>query len=270
MPDDQDIIGLDLDELGLAEDAFFASKLGPTFRFEPPTLDEVPLQIARRAWQNRTRAEYVGVMTMRKLHGLLVDVNAPLDVQQLALKAMLDEQRHTLVCAQAARALGAEGPVAFDLTELQQARDERPLVQQLWDMLVCILCIGETVALELITATLEDIPASPHRDLLRSVAGDEVLHARLGPALCTAAFQRDLAWLPRPPADWLHTLVDNYIAWMRKRDVVEPEERDAFHDTAHATQLRAVGICAPDAMLAAYERGLADKVPPALSFLEPR
>src|SRR5262245_61067206 len=66
------------------------------------------LVTARKAWEERARAEYIGVMVVRHFHGLLVDANAPMDIQELAITMMLHEQRHTALCVGAARALGSD------------------------------------------------------------------------------------------------------------------------------------------------------------------
>ena len=45
--------------------------------FVVPEVRSDVLAIARRGWEDRAAAEYVGVMIVRRFHGLLVDLNAP-------------------------------------------------------------------------------------------------------------------------------------------------------------------------------------------------
>src|SRR4051812_16961546 len=74
---------------------------------------------ARIGWEERTRTEYTGMLVMRQFHSLLVEANAPLDWQELALTLVLHEQRHARYCSAAAAALGSDGLLTFDAEELK-------------------------------------------------------------------------------------------------------------------------------------------------------
>jgi hypothetical protein len=198
------------------------------------------LALARRAWEDRARNEYVGVMVMRRLHGLLVDLNAPMDLQELALEMTLQEQRHTRLCVAAAASLGSSAEIGFDLAELQQARTTEPLPLQLVGMAIGTLALGEAVALRLIVHAIKAVPSSGYRDLLRQIARDEVLHASLGPALIREL--RDAAWFPWPGEKPAGEMLERQLQALRARDVVEPDEAAAFEDPASAAALMAVGI----------------------------
>ena len=117
--------------------------------------------IACRGWQDRTRSEYVGVMVVRRFHGLLVDLNAPLDLQEVALAMLLQEQQHAGFCMAAVEALGAPRELSFDLAELQQARSGRPLETELLELVCGTFTVGEVVAMGLLSATLKALQEMP-------------------------------------------------------------------------------------------------------------
>lgn len=259
------VITLDFDRSPLAERGFFAGKLVPPPAFDVPTVRPAALELARRAWLERARSEYVGVMIARKLWGLSVDVNAPRDVQELALRMVLDEQRHLSLCIAAAEALGASPAVAFELTDLQQPRSDAPLGQQLIEMLAGTYAVGEAVALSLVTHAVKALPASGFRDVLRAIAADEVLHGRIGQALL-AVVRAGVPWLSWPGDAAVEGIARRWRDAMRGRDVVEADEVAAFADPASAAQLQALGIPEPRAFRAAYH-GALDALPAAFSEL---
>ncbi len=246
---------LDFDRSPLADDGFFGGKLARPPAFDPPLLDPAVRALAQRAWLERARSEYVGVMIARRLWGLCVDVNAPRDVQELALRMVLDEQRHLSLCVAAAEALGAEPAVAFDLADLQQPRSDAPVGDQLVEMLAGTYAVGEAVALALVAHAVKALPGSGFRDVLRSIAADEVLHGRIGAALL-GVVRGGAGWLRWPGDAAVGAIAGRWRAAMRGRDVVEPDEVAAFADPTAAAQLRAVGVSDPVAFRAAYHRAL--------------
>jgi hypothetical protein len=255
--------GLDLvfDDSPLVDDPVFARH-----RVRPPVLEVPPLSetvrlMARRNWEDRTRAEYIGVMVARRFHGLLVDLNAPNDVQELALAILLHEQRHVTLCLGAARALGSPGEIAFELAELQQPRSADGPAADALEMVAATFALGEVTALGLIRSALRDVPRSGFREILAAIARDEVLHARIGPALLAAARRGETsAWLPWPGDVAVRALVARHRAALARRAVVEPEDALAARDSAVAAELASVGISAGEAFRAAYHRALTHDV----------
>ena len=77
---------------------------GTDYPEESPT----PAGKGTRCREDRTRSEYIGVMIVHHFHGLLMDVNAPMDLQEIALTMVKQEQEHAALCMTAARALGSE------------------------------------------------------------------------------------------------------------------------------------------------------------------
>ena len=235
-----------------------------------PTLEVSGLRsdvraLACRAWEDRTRSEYVGVMIVRRFHGLLADVNAPMDLQEMALAMQLQEQQHANLCMAAARALGSDGSVAFEVSELQQARGGGELAEQMLEMIVGTYVVGERVALALLEHAVKSLPQSGFRDILKHILRDEVLHGRFGPVLLRH-IREGVApkWLPYPGDEWLIAFLESHMARMEERDVVEPDEAALFADDEAAAQLRALGIPNSDDFKEVYLRSLREDVPRAL------
>lgn len=254
-----DDTGLDLcfDDSPLVMDTVMARhRVAPPELVVPP-LPPVAAEIARRTWEDRTRAEYIGVMVARRFHGLLVDLNAPNDVQELAVAILMHEQRHVSLCLAAARALGSEGELAFELSELQQPRSAAGPAADAFEMAAATFALGEVTALGLVRSAIRAVPESGFREILRRIARDEVLHARIGPALLRAcrAGQAD-AWLPWPGDAEVRSLVAAHRTALATRAVVEPEDAAAAREPEIADALARVAIPAGDAFKAAYLRAL--------------
>lgn len=259
---DDALVALAFDVSPLAELPLVRRVLGEPPALRVPELDPAVRAIARRGWEDRARGEYQGVFTVRRLHGLLVDLNAPLDLQELALVMMVQEQRHARFCVAAARALGSDGELAFPLLHLQQPRTAAPLATQLVDTIVRTYAIGEIVAYALARHTVAVLPPSPFRDLHRAITRDEVLHARIGAPLIPLL--RSAAWLDWPGDDHVRAVAASARAEMAARDVIELDEAALFDDPAARGALLALGIPPSDGFRAAYDRALAVDVPRAL------
>ncbi len=255
---------LELDRSSLALDPFLSRHLIALPALPPIVLPAAAQPIARRAWEERARSEYVGVMVVRRLHGLLVDLNAPLDLQELALQMLLQEQQHAGLCMAAARSLGSDGALTFSLLELQRPRTADDVGEQLVEMVVSAYCVGEVVALALITHSIEVLPPSPYRDLLRHIARDEVLHGRLGEPLLRLLRRPESArWIDPPTDARIRALADEAVATMRARDVVEADEAALFAagDPALVTALLSVGVPPSAAFRECYFAALDADVP---------
>lgn len=237
----------------------------PSVPVVPDGLRDDVRAMALRGWEDRARSEYVGVMVVRHFHGLLVDLNAPMDLQELALVMMQHEQRHTAACIAAVRALGGSGEVVFDVDELQLRRSRAPLDQQLLEMVVGTYAVGEVTALGLLRHAIRALPPSDFRAILQGIARDEGLHAGIGPAMLTEL--RAAAWFRWPGDEAVRAMARTWIDAMRARDVIEPDEAALFDDPVAAEQLPRLGIPDSRAFLAAYHRALDRDVTRALGPL---
>jgi hypothetical protein len=212
------------------------------------------------------RAEYVGVMIMRRFHGLLVDLNAPMDLQELALAMTFQEQQHARFCGAAAGALGSDLEIAFTVEELQQARTDAPLEEQALAMILGTLLCGEGTALELLKHSIAELPKNGFSEVLRLIARDEVLHAGIGTKLFAWLRQNPTNdWLAYPGDAWVNNFVLHQRAVMAQRDVVEPDEAALFDDPQAAQQLRAVGIPDSRGFVACYRAALENTIPALIS-----
>lgn len=266
--DDHEVeqLEVELDRSSLTEHPFLARHLVEVPELPAIRLSERVQPIARRAWEERARSEYVGVMVVRRFHGLLVDVNAPMDLQELALAMLVQEQQHATLCMAAARSLGSDGVLRFDAEELRQARTDAPVDHQLLEMIVASYCVGEVVALALIQHSIEVLPPSPYRDILRRIAKDEVLHGRLGePLLALARSDEGGEWLDYPGDDAVRKIATREIEAMKIRDVVEADEAALFEDPEASRELTSVGIPPAHGFSARYFEALAEEVESTLN-----
>ena len=261
-------LGLSFDQIGVLD-------LPGVRRYTPAALDLPPcdhlepevLAVARRGWEDRLRSEYVGVMVMRKFHGLLVDLNAPMDLQEVALILTLQEQSHTRLCADIADHLGSDNHLGFELEELQQERSGEPLDEQLWSMLLGTFICGEGVAFELLKFCLKRLPKTPYTEALRAIARDEVLHATLGLKLLDKLRRHPSAWIDYPGDAWVTKRLRAQLTAMRGRDVVEHDEARFFEVPGAATELEALGIPDSRAFVRCYHEAIDDAIPSQLATL---
>ena len=262
-----ELLGLDFDQIGLLTLPGMKrfAQTEPTFK--PMDIEPDVLAIARRGWEDRLRSEYVGVMVMRRFHGLLVDLNAPMDLQELALVMTLQEQQHTRLCAAAAKQLGSPLHLGFDLEELQQARDATPIESQLWAMIVGTLICGEGVALELVKHCLSELPRTPFCEILRSIARDEVLHGSLGFKLLVHLREAPRSWLNYPGDQWVADYARQQLNMMKQRDLVEHDEAEYFAQPHHAKTLNELGLPNSSEFIESYHQAIDYTIPEKLAKL---
>jgi hypothetical protein len=236
--------------------------------FGRPALSDQGRTLAQNAWAERLRSEYIGVMVMRHFHGLCVDLNAPMDVQEAALAMTLQEQQHAALCADALTALGGEPELSFDVDELQFTRSQAPLEEQLIHMLVGTFVVGEVVALALIKHTLKVVPDSPFREVLKSIARDEVLHARIGSfTLAHIRSENTPKWMRWPGDDFVRQSVQRAQQTMAQRDVIDPTEHAAFKEEHLARELMACAVPPSQGFYAVHMEALQTDVADALAFM---
>lgn len=263
-----EIIGLQFDRSPLATQPVFRRYLVDLSDPFPPVanLEDPIVALAKRSWEDRTRAEYLGVLIVHHFHGLLVDLNAPADLQELALVMLLQEQRHAALCNHAASTLGGTGEVGFEPQELLFLRTDEPLETQVWRMILGTYCCGEVTALALIHHAIRALPPSPYRNILKRIAKDEVLHAAIGPNLLAACRStQSPSWLPYPGDITVRRIVLEQMEIMQARAVVEPDEIAAFSDPDATVKLKTLGVPDSQGFVAAYHKGIRDAIPKALA-----
>ena len=161
--------------------------------------------------------------------------------------------------------------MTFDLEELQQLRTHAPLSEQFLQMVIQNHAVGEVTALGLIRYALSDLPESGYREVLKTIAADEVLHGRIGPQLLRAVRAGQTEhWLKWPGDGVVRRLRDEYRDAMSRRDVVEPDEVQIFQEPSYAELMRAVGIPDSSGFHTAYHRALDGDVRAGFAFLARR
>jgi len=207
-------------------------------------------------------------MIVRHFHGLLVDLNSPMDLQELALAMVLQEQQHARLCMDAVKSLGGAGELTFELDQLQIQRSHAPLEIQFFQSLVGTYAIGEAVALDLLVGSLEALPESGYREILKRIAGDEVLHGRLGlQVLKQIQSGEPKPWIRWPGNDVIATMARGQMDYMKQRDLVEPEEAKAFDTPKLATELQCLGIPDSRRFRQIYDDSLHKTLPVAFAKL---
>lgn len=264
---DQDIL-LEMDTSPLWINPLVQRSLGlPTFDFASQSLEGMDprvIEAAQLSWEERCRSEYLGVLIFRHLHDLLIDLNAPLDIQQVAIALMAHENHHTLACSWAATHLGGGDGYVFELDELQLKRSAAPLTEQLVYQVVTVLCCGEVVAYDLLKHTVKALPPGPYKAVLERILKDEVLHSRVGFSILKQL--KEERFCPWPGDDLVRKIIHTYMAGLRQRDVVDPDEAALFEVEALIPQLLALGVpptgpfkaCYHDAIPGSFAQGFAD------------
>lgn len=267
----QNSVRLAFDEVGLLDrlPAARSMTLDCPALAPPQELSPTGRRLALQAWEDRTRAEYAGVMIVRHFHGLLVDLNSPMDLQELALAMVLQEQQHARLCMNAVKSLGGRGELTFELDQLQMQRSDAPLEVQFFQTLIGTYAIGEAVALDLLVGSIDALPDSGYREILRRIARDEVLHGRLGlQVLGQIKSGAPSSWIRWPGDEAVATIARGQIDYMKERDLVEPDEAEAFDHPDLADELRRLGIPDSRRFRQIYDESLDNSIPSAFAKLD--
>lgn len=202
-------------------------------------------EAAKEGWENRVRAEYEGMTLARRFHGLTVELNAPMDLQELALKMTLQEQQHARYCMAAAASVGSGGMIAFEPVRLQDPDSQDPR-SAFWEIVCGPYAVSEVAAFRLLSASIRMLPPSGYRGILETILADEALHARIGFLILASARaprrRRRPDWIEPPSDAWIRGYVRGFIEAGLKRDVIEPAEAALFEDPDTAGALEALGI----------------------------
>jgi len=153
--------------------------------------------VAGAAWRFRFRVEREAQARFHRLAGRLRRMGGPEALVERTRRASADEARHAVICRSLAEARGA--PVASrgeararEIAPLGLTFRERVLYEY-----VAACCVAETESVGVLTSLLGAVRRGPLRRALRSLAADEVGHARLGWAVLAAERARgtDTAFL---------------------------------------------------------------------------
>ncbi len=237
----------------------------PILKFTQPfpdltTFHEAVIETARVSWENRARSEYIGVLLLRQFHGILIDLNAPADMQELVLLMQLQEQRHTRHCIAMAKRLGSDATISCDLEELRIARQPQAAVQ-FYEMLCSTYLVGEVLALKLLQATIACLPSSAFKDCLKNILKDEALHSQFGRMALEYLRGSQNNWLPYPGDDWIKSQIKDNLIGLGERDVIEADEAKMFTNWDFAAQLPYLGVPDSRHFKKIYDEALAHDIP---------
>ena len=255
-------IGLRFDESAVGRHPLARAHLPSGPALMRPRAGMPALAAARKGWEDRTRSEYQGMVAARHFHGILVELNAPLDIQELALTLALQEQKHARLCNSALEVLGGSGNLVMDSSSLRPFREEADAETRLWEFVLGPLAVSEVVAFRLLANTLRLLPRSGFRGILESILADEALHARFGLMILESVRSpRGPRWIKAPTEDWIREYVGSYLGACRRRDVIDPAEEALFADPACSRDLMRMGIPPSAGFKAIYFEALEKDVP---------
>jgi hypothetical protein len=138
-------------------------------------------RVAAAAWRFRWQVERDAEARFARIAGRMARLGAPEPLVALARRASADERRHAALCARLAKGYGAavsRRPPPADPPEIAPRR--LGAREALLYEVVAACCVAETESVSVLTMLLA-APAHPAvRSVLRTLARDEIAHARLG------------------------------------------------------------------------------------------
>lgn len=149
--------------------------------FDASAWDPRAVAKARAMWLARMVSEHRSTTVFAGLATQLMAAGAPLDFPAMALSMAQDELRHTELCADVVRAMGAEARCEADLSFAalpvhgRVTPEERALRNVVYGS-----CLSEMVNSARFVDALEEITEPVTRDATRRLLADEVEHARFG------------------------------------------------------------------------------------------
>lgn len=161
--------------------------------------------LARHNWLERMYHEHQSAAVFSGLLPQLIEAEAPLDVKTAVMRSSIDELRHAGLCGQVVEMLGGQatyGDCELRVDPLPEHPGCTPRERALRN-LTFASCFSETVSVALLTEERGRAEEPFVQRVLRQLAGDEVLHARIGwlylettlAQLDDAARERTARWL---------------------------------------------------------------------------
>jgi rubrerythrin len=134
---------------------------------------------AADAWAFRAKVEQEAAVRFDRLAAVIAEFDPGSPVPGLMRRAADDERRHTQLCAELARSLGASlslGEAAVpDIAPRHLDRRQTALYE-----VVAAACITETESMSTLATLLEAGAEPPVQEVLNAIARDEVVHSRMG------------------------------------------------------------------------------------------
>jgi hypothetical protein len=151
---------------------------------------EAVRRLAAEAWSFRCAVERDAEARFARLAGRLAAAGYPTSLVSLAERSSRDERRHAALCAEEAALRGAASPLEVDGPPHEVApAGLGPEDSALYEV-VAACCVTETESTAVLTTLLSLVRDGRLRSVLRTLAADEVRHAKLGWACLAHARRR--------------------------------------------------------------------------------
>ena len=138
------------------------------------------MEIAVATWRKRMIHEYESASVFAQIVPQLMEAGATIDFKTTVLRCAMDELRHATLCSQVIEFLGDDPSteVEIDLEQVPAHDDCSKRVGALRNLLFASLT--ETISMGLLTEERERVEEPYIGRVLRRLAADESLHARVG------------------------------------------------------------------------------------------
>ncbi len=138
------------------------------------------MEVAIRTWRKRMIHEYESAAVFAQIVPQLMEGGATIDFKTTVLRCAMDELRHATLCSQVIEFLGDDPrtEVEIDLGQVPNHDDCSKRVGALRNLLFASLT--ETISMGLLTEERERVEEPYIARVLRRLAADESLHARVG------------------------------------------------------------------------------------------
>lgn len=171
----------------------------PWDRLDPRGLTDDEVEATRRAWAARTVAEYRSLVVFGEIISRLPELGLPLEVMSAASRLLVDESRHTELCAKLADRLGGHAGATLSPNELRLPRDGLSPLLFVARWTASMFCVGESASVGVLEVLKKNSTDPCSSVVIRTLLRDEMLHDRFGWSLARLVLPR----LSEEEADWL-------------------------------------------------------------------
>jgi hypothetical protein len=204
------------------------------------------IELARENWRERMVHEHESAAVFTNLLPPMMEAEVALDFKTVLVRSGLDELRHAGLCGQVVQFLGGEARAEADLEidSVPEHPDCSPLAGVLRNVMFAS-CFSETVSMALLTAERELVDEPFVDRVLKQLAGDESLHARLGWVFlseCWEATDGEVrepleAYLPAAFASFEEQMLGAMPLGEVDDDVLEEAEKLGFSDSERSREI---------------------------------
>ena len=160
-------------------------------RFDAAGLDPERLVLARAVWGHRVESEFRSIQVLARFVTEVLGAGDPLEVYAGAVDAVMDEVRHTALCAGMLRALGGEPRLPDPVEDVQHPEFlALPMAQRALSTAISMLAISETLSVGFIRDLAARCDQPVVRGVLLATLADEDRHHDYGWAYVAESLSR--------------------------------------------------------------------------------